>query len=53
MPVYRVYFMDPQGHICRPPEVIDCADDKEAAEKARQFIDGLDRGRLIVKYSHK
>ena len=58
MPMYRVYFMDPQGHISRPPEVIECADDKEAADKARQLIDGLDievwdQGRLIVKYSHK
>jgi hypothetical protein len=58
MPMYRVYFVDREGHIERPPEVIQCADDKEAAEKAKQFIDGQDievwdQARLVVKYPHK
>ena len=58
MPHYRVYFIDREGHISRPPEVLDCRDDSEAAEKARQFIDGQDievwdGPRMIVKYPHK
>jgi hypothetical protein len=55
MPTYRVYYVDRSGHISRPPEVILCADDKEAAEYAKRFIDGLDievwdLARLVVKY---
>ena len=58
MPHYRVYFVDRKGHILRPPEVLDCKDDSEAAEKARQFIGGQDievwdGPRIIVKYPHK
>jgi hypothetical protein len=57
-PRYRVYFVDREGHISRPPEVIECANDQEAAEKSRQFVDGLDievwdHDRLIMKYPHK
>ncbi len=36
---YRVYHLDDKGHIAAPPEIIEGADDKEAAEKAQQFID--------------
>jgi hypothetical protein len=58
MASYRLYFVDREGHISRPPEVIDCADDEEAAEKAKQFVDGQDvevwdHDRLIVKYPRK
>jgi hypothetical protein len=55
--MYRVYFIDRDKHISRPPEVIDCADDVEAAEKALGFVDGLDvevwsYGRLVVRLPH-
>jgi hypothetical protein len=58
MAAYRVYFVDREGHISRPPKVIECANDQEAAEKARQFVDGQDievwdHDRIIVKYPHK
>jgi len=58
MPHYRVYFLDETGRISRPSELIECANDQEAREKAKQFIDGLDievwqETRLIVKYPHK
>ena len=35
MPAYRIYTIR-DGHISGPPEVIECADDEEAVEKARQ-----------------
>jgi hypothetical protein len=40
-----------------PPQVIECADDQEAAEKAKQFINGKDvevwqDRRGVVKYPH-
>jgi hypothetical protein len=42
MPTYRIYFLDEGAHIARPPVVLDCVDDQEASEKARQYIDGKD-----------
>ena len=58
MPTYRVYFVDRSGHISRPPEVILCADDNEAAGHAQRFIDSLDievwdESRLVAKYPRK
>jgi hypothetical protein len=55
---YRIYFLDREGHIHRPPEVIYCADDEQAAEKAKQFIDGQDievwqEQRIVTKYPQK
>jgi len=42
MPAYRLYFVDRDAHISRPPKILDCADDAEALQKAKQFIDGKD-----------
>ncbi len=42
MPTYRLYFLDTDAHISRPPEAFECADDQEAVQKARQLIDGKD-----------
>lgn len=42
MPTYRVYFLDRDAHISRPPEVLEAADDVEAGQQAKQFIDGKD-----------
>ena len=58
MPVYRIYFIDRANHISRPPEIIECADDQEAAEKARQFLDGhdvelWDLGRFVMRIPHE
>jgi hypothetical protein len=54
MPTYGVYFIDRENHISRPPEVIECADDQEATDKALGFIDGRDvevweANRLVVR----
>jgi len=37
---YRIYFVDTAGHITRPPEIVECADDQEATQRAKQFVDG-------------
>jgi hypothetical protein len=55
--MYRVYFVDREGHIHRPPKLIACASDEEAAEKAKQFVDGQDvevwqEQRVVAKFSH-
>jgi hypothetical protein len=42
MPGYRVYFIDRTGQISRPPEIVEFADDREAAQKAKQLGDGHD-----------
>ena len=57
MPTYRVYFIEPENRISRPPEVIECADDHEATDKAIGFVDGHDvevwsLGRLVVRLPH-
>jgi hypothetical protein len=40
MPDYRVYAVDEAGHISGMPLVIDCKDDKEAVERAKELKDG-------------
>jgi predicted dinucleotide-binding enzyme len=42
VPAYRVYFIDRAGHVSRPPQIVECADDQEAAQKAKQLVDGQD-----------
>ena len=42
MPDYRVYFLDQGAHISSPPVILECADNEEAMQKARQYIDGKD-----------
>jgi len=42
MPEYRIYRMTNDGHILGPAELIECADDGEAFEKAQQYVDGHD-----------
>jgi hypothetical protein len=54
VPVYRLYFIDRTNHISRPPEMVECADDQEAIQKAKQFVDGhdvelWDGPRLVVR----
>jgi hypothetical protein len=33
MPDYRVYFLNPEGYISRPPEIIECADDHKPRKR--------------------
>jgi hypothetical protein len=42
VPFYHVYFIDRADHPSRLPEVVECANDQEAMQKARQFVDGQD-----------
>jgi hypothetical protein len=51
---YRLYFVDPEGHIVRAPIEFDSASDEEAVAAAQQHHDGLDmelwqRRRLVAK----
>jgi hypothetical protein len=43
MPIsYRIYTIGRGGDFLGAPEVVECADDKEAVEKAMQLAGGLD-----------
>jgi hypothetical protein len=49
--LYRAYLLNPGGHIYWV-KIIDCTDDQDAVQTAKQFIDGCDvevwdRDRLI------
>ena len=54
MSTYRIYFIDGNDRISRPPEVIECDNDDEATGKALGFVDGHDvevwsLSRLVVR----
>jgi hypothetical protein len=38
MPHYRIHSVDPKGHISAPPEIVACADDQAAIQKAGQAV---------------
>jgi hypothetical protein len=40
MPAYRVYFLDLADHVKGPPVIVRCADDHEAMQQARRYLDG-------------
>jgi hypothetical protein len=42
MPRYRIYPIGHDGYLFGTPKVAECADDKEAVEKAMQLANGLD-----------
>jgi hypothetical protein len=43
MPIsYRIHVLGRGGHFLRTREVVECADDKEAVEKAVQLAAGFD-----------
>jgi hypothetical protein len=49
---YRAYQVDPAGHICSPPDVINAEDDEEALRLARALANGnlvevWEQGRLV------
>ncbi len=56
VPEYRIFFLDPDSYITQPPQIVECADDQEAIQKAKQFIDGHDielweKDRCIVRFA--
>jgi hypothetical protein len=58
MPTYCVYFIEAENRIKRPPELIECADDQEATDKALGLVDGHDvevwaLSRLVVRLPRK
>ena len=42
MVLYRIYTVGKDGHFAVPPEVVECADDKEVVAAAMQMKNGLD-----------
>jgi hypothetical protein len=40
MPFYRIYQLDEGGHISTPPEIVECADERDAISKAAQATNG-------------
>jgi hypothetical protein len=38
---YRIYVMDREGHIKRPPEIVAYATDEEAVTRARKLLNGM------------
>jgi hypothetical protein len=50
----RLYVIDSNGHIRKPPEVVECLDDEDALSKATERLHGetieiWDQGRLVGK----
>jgi hypothetical protein len=57
MPEYRVYIIGPDGHFLKSVPM-ECADDNEATEQAKQLVDGHDvelweHARKIARFDHK
>jgi hypothetical protein len=55
MPKYSVFILDPTHYITQTPQSVECANDEEAIQKARQFIDGRDielweKARLVARF---
>jgi hypothetical protein len=42
MPKYRIFTVGRDAHFSGVPQTVECADDKEAVEKAMQLANGLD-----------
>jgi hypothetical protein len=39
---YRLYTLDRRGKVLASPRIVECKDDEEALEVARQHVDGHD-----------
>ena len=55
MPEYRIYRLATDGHFWGVPMIVECAQDQEAIERARQMVDGFDlevweAARLIARF---
>jgi hypothetical protein len=55
MPSYRIYLLDDDDHISRPPDILECADEQEAIGKAApqatsgKAVELWEGARLIVR----
>jgi hypothetical protein len=54
MATYRLYYIQADKRIVRPPEVVECQDDQEAIQRATQFSNGVvievwDRDRMVKR----
>lgn len=52
---YRIFYVNRDRHITERPQIIECANDQEAIQKAQKFIDGRDfelweQARLIARF---
>ena len=57
MPEYRAFIVAPDGHFINAFE-LECADDNEATERAKQLVDGHDvelwqRDRKVARFDRK
>jgi hypothetical protein len=57
MPEYRAYIVGQDRHLYSSKS-LDCADDVEASEAAKQLVDGHDvelwqRDRMVAKFEHR
>jgi len=57
VPSYRVYLYDRANHISRPMKTVEYTGDREAIQKASQFVDRHDvelceRSRLVMRFPH-
>jgi hypothetical protein len=55
MPFYRIYHLRDDGHITRPPDVIECIGEQEATGKATQAanseaVELWEGARFIVRF---
>ena len=55
---YRVYVLEEGGHIRKAPAVLDCEDDAEAIQRAKQLLDGKpievwEGARVVIKLQPK
>jgi hypothetical protein len=42
MAQYRIYHLGRDGRVSAPPDIVECADDQAATQKAQQAVDGHD-----------
>lgn len=40
MPEYKIYSVRKDGHIARPPDVVECVNDEAAVQVAKKLLDG-------------
>jgi hypothetical protein len=51
---YRFYMLDEAEHISEPPLIVECKDDDDATNQARQLLDGKavevwDQARRVIR----
>jgi hypothetical protein len=58
MRAYRLYYLDLEGHISGPPEIVECSDDHAAIEAAKARANGKvvevwDLARVVIRLAPK